>query len=145
MGKWREVPSTTGVTIARGDLFLASDESLAVGSRDRTLTRDELSLAVPKYAVNETGHGLSVGDAVRFNGTAYVEATADTAANAEMLGLVVEVPDADNLVFQQVGYATGLSGLTAGDFYYLQNAGGLGTTAGTIETPVAALAPSRSF
>jgi len=77
-----------------------------------------------------------VGDAVRFNGTAYVEATADTAANAEMLGLVVEVPDVDTLVFQQVGYATGLSGLTAGDFYYLQDAGGLGTTAGTVEVPV---------
>jgi len=136
MAKWDTKSLLGGTTVAASDRLLISDQSQADGSQDRNITRDELSLAVPKYLVSETAHGLSVGDAVRFNGTAYVEATADTAANAEMLGLVVEVPDVDTLVFQQVGYATGLSGLTAGDFYYLQDAGGLGTTAGTVTVPV---------
>jgi len=136
MGKWDIITTMNGTAVASADRLLISDQSQADGSQDRNITRDQLSLAIPKYAVSETAHGLSVGDAVRFNGTAYVEATADTAANAEMLGLVVEVPDVDTLVFQRVGYATGLSGLTAGTRYYLQDAGGLGSTAGTIEVPL---------
>jgi len=131
--KWDTLTSIGGTSIARGDLALVSDQSQADGSQDRTATMAALSLAIPKYEVTESSHGLSVGEAVRFDGTNYVEATADTAANAEMLGLIVEVPDTDTIVFQQVGYATGLSGLTAGDFYYLQDAG---TTAGTVSTPV---------
>jgi len=136
MGKWDTQTAIGGTVIARDDLLLVSDQSQTNGSQDRNATRSALSLAVPKYEVTESSHGLSVGDAVRFDGTNYVEATADTAANAELIGLVVEVPDTDTLVFQQVGYATGLSGLTAGDYYYLQDAGGLGTTAGTVTVPV---------
>jgi len=98
MAKWDTKSLLGGTAVAASDRLLISDQSQADGSQDRNITRSALSLAVPKYEVAETAHGLSVGDAVRFNGTAYVEATADTAANAEMLGLVVEVPDTDTIV-----------------------------------------------
>lgn len=136
MGKWDTQTAISGTVIARDDLVLVSDQSQTDGSQDRNATRSALSLAIPKYEVSETSHGLSVGDAVRFDGANYVAATADTAANAELIGLVVEVPDTDTLVFQQVGYTDTQSGLTAGEWYYLQDAGGLGTTAGTVEVPV---------
>lgn len=134
MAKWNSY--ATLAELAVDDLLPASDTSQSEGSRSRVIDRSGLSLSIPKYLVAETAHGLSVGNAVRFNGTAYVEATADTTANAEVVGLVAEVPDVDTLVFQQVGYVTGLSGLTAGDYYYLQDAGGLGTTAGTVRVPM---------
>lgn len=136
MGKWRAVGSMNGTDVAAADRFLASDESQSVGSRDKTLTRSALSLAVPKYAVLESSHGLSVGDAVRFDGSNWVEATADTAANARLAGIVTEVADTDNFVFQNTGFTDALSGFTAGDVLYLQDAGGLGTSKGSIVVPV---------
>src|SRR5690606_32274351 len=51
-------------------------------------------------------------------------------------GVVSRVPDSDSFTFQTAGLVTGLSGLTAGEPYYLQDDGTLGTTSGTVEKPV---------
>jgi len=70
-------------------------------------------------SVTQTSHGLSVGDVVRFNGTNYVKAQADSATNAEAIGVVSAVANANNFTFLTNGYITGLSGLTAGTVYFL--------------------------
>ncbi len=79
--------------------------------------------------VNQTAHGLVAGDVVRLSGTDYIKAQADTEANAEVVGIVLSVFDADNFTVQAGGYTDGLSGLTAGVVYYLSEA-----TAGLLTT-----------
>ena len=69
--------------------------------------------------IAQTGHRLAVGDWVRLDGTDYVLAQADTEENAEVVGVVSAVADADNFTLTTGGLVTGLSGLTAGTVYYL--------------------------
>lgn len=56
---------------------------------------------------------------MRHNGTIYTKAKADSAANAEVYGVVSAVADADNFTLQTGGQISGLSGLTAGTVYFL--------------------------
>ena len=71
--------------------------------------------------IAQTGHGLVVGNVVRHNGTSYVKAQANSAANAEVVGIVAAVADANNFTLHYGGRITGLSGLTAGNVYYLDD------------------------
>lgn len=73
-------------------------------------------------AITQVAHGFAVGNFVRYSGTAYVKAQADTGANAEVVGIVSAVADADNFTLQYGGRITGLSGLTAGTVYFLSAA-----------------------
>lgn len=79
---------------------------------------------------------------VRFNGTSYVKAKADTAANAEVDGIVTSVADANNFTITLIGYCTGLSGLSAGVTFFLSDitAGALTstepTTYGAVSKPL---------
>jgi hypothetical protein len=83
-----------------------------------------------------------VGNAVRFNGTNWVKAQADAAANADVDGLVSAVASANAFTVSLGGDVTGLSGLTAGQDYFLDptTAGALTTTepstAGQVSVPV---------
>ena len=88
--------------------------------------------------VQQTAHGLTVGQAVRHNGSAWVAAKADTAANAVVGGIVVAVLSPDVWVLATSGYVTGLSGLTAGSVHYLSaaTAGALTTTAPSIAVSI---------
>ena len=88
--------------------------------------------------IQQTAHGLSVGQAVRHNGSAWVAAMADTAANAVGGGIVVAVLSPDVWVLATSGYVAGLSGLSAGSVHYLSaaTAGALTTTAPAIATSV---------
>lgn len=71
-------------------------------------------------AVNQAAHGLLVGNIVRCSATnTYVNAQADTAAHAEVIGIVSAVADASDFTLQYGGLITGLVGLTAGLPYYL--------------------------
>lgn len=76
-----------------------------------------------------TAHGFVVGDVIRWNGTTYVKAQANNLANSIAIGMVSNVPDADNFTYVTHGVVGGLSGLTAGAQYYLSAA-----TAGAITT-----------
>lgn len=73
--------------------------------------------------VNQSAHGFSVGNVLRVqNATAtYIKAQADTAANAEVVGIVSSVTDSNNFVLVMFGYVTGLSGLTKGTIYFLSD------------------------
>lgn len=85
-------------------------------------------------SIAQTAHGLAVGNVVRFDGTNFVKAQADSAANAETVGIVSAVADANNFTLLFGGRVTGLSGLTAGSVFFLSaaTAGLLTTTEPTI-------------
>ena len=83
-----------------------------------------------------------MGNVLRHNGTTFVKAQADSAANAEAIGIVSEVIDTNNYVLKVTGFITGLSSLTAGTTYFLSpsSAGALTatepSTSGQISKPV---------
>jgi hypothetical protein len=72
-------------------------------------------------SITQVAHGFSVGNVVYFNGTAFALAEATTAALAEVVGIVSSVTSSSVFVLTMYGYVTGLSGLTAGNFYYLSD------------------------
>jgi len=122
--------------LAEDDRVHIGDTSAPNGSKDRTMTRADARRALQCEVISQTAHGLSALDCVRHDGTSYVEATADTAVNAIVAGVVVSVPGVDTFIVQYGGDVVDQAGLTAGSVHYLQDAGGLGTTAGTVEVPV---------
>ena len=85
-----------------------------------TLTKD----------VNQVGHGFSVGDVIRLDGSNYVKAQADSVNNANAISFVVSVTDADNFVLQSEGYTIASLGLSNGDEAFLSTTvlGGIQTT-----------------
>lgn len=78
-------------------------------------------------SVNQTGHGFAVGDVIKRSGSAYAKAQADSAANAEVIGIVSAVADANNFTYSVGGEITGLTGLTDNTVYFLSP-----TTAGAL-------------
>ena len=72
-------------------------------------------------SINQTAHGFIVGNVLRFNGTVWVKAQADSATNAEAIGIVSSVTNDDNFILLYSGYISGLSSLTAGTKYYLSD------------------------
>lgn len=109
----------TGVTGPTGTAGATGATGPTGGSGDSTV-----------ISVMQTGHGLAVQDVVRFNGTDYVKAKADSGVDAEVVGIVSAVADANNFTLQVGGRVTGLSGLSAGAVYFLDpsTAGALTTT-----------------
>ena len=79
-------------------------------------------------SITQASHGLSTNNAVYHNGTIWVKAQSN---NINTLGIgVVVVSDANNFILYLVSQvSTGLSGLTAGQYYYVSDA-----TAGLITT-----------
>ena len=75
-------------------------------------------------AVEQASHGLAVGDAIRLSGTnTYAKAQANTAGNADYIGHVVEVVDANNFVYAHGGIITeGVPAQAAGTVMYLSAA-----------------------
>jgi hypothetical protein len=82
------------------------------------------------YDITQVAHGFTVGKVLKMSGTTYALAQADSAANAEVVGIVSAITDADNFTMQMGGRVTGLSGLTAGTEYFLSpsSAGALTAT-----------------
>src|SRR5690606_37975733 len=138
MAKWNSYPQLTASQLQGADLVPISDESEADTEKSKTASLDALRAflgAGITEAVQQAAHGLSVGDVVSFDGTEYVRATADTAANSEAVGAVT-VAETDAFAYQTAGVISTLSGLTPGELYYLQDDGSLGTSAGTVEKPI---------
>src|SRR6266699_3637661 len=79
------------------------------------------------FVISQTAHGFVVGNVVRLSGSSYTLAKADNAVDAEVIGIVSGVPDANTFVLTTVGKVGGLSGFTAGTTYFLSD-----TTAGAL-------------
>jgi hypothetical protein len=82
------------------------------------------------FAVAQTAHGFVVGDVLKNSGTAntYAKAQADSAANAEVVGIVTSVTNANNFVLTTQGLVTaGVPALSAGTVVFLS-----ATTAGAL-------------
>ena len=74
--------------------------------------------------ITQASHNLSIGHVIYHNGTNFQKAKADSFDTADVLGVVSAV-DGDDFTFIMAGYISVLSGLTAGNVYYLSS-----TTAG---------------
>jgi hypothetical protein len=81
------------------------------------------------FDASKPSHGFTVGQALYYTGTTYALAQANV---SNMLGLflVYSVTDTNNFKVIQAGKITGLSGLTAGEYYFVSDvtAGALTTT-----------------
>lgn len=82
---------------------------------------------VTAIQVTQNGHGFSTGNAVYYTGSAWAKAKADSATTLG-IGIVVVIDSATFTVYF-AGQITGLSGLTAGQYYFVSDA-----TAGAITT-----------
>lgn len=70
--------------------------------------------------VNQTSHGFTTGQAVYYTGSVWALAEANSAGT---LGIgIVSFVDANNFNLYQAGLLTGLSGLTAGQYYFVSDA-----------------------
>lgn len=102
--------SGTNIKTVNGATILGAGD-LVVGGASGTTT-----------SVAQTAHGFVVGDVIRNAGTAntYAKAQADSAANAEVVGIVSVVTDANNFIFTTEGIVTaGVPVNTAGTTYFL--------------------------
>lgn len=102
-------------------LTIASDA--ANNETDVTITAAGGGGTNMTLAIAQVAHGLAVGDIVRLSGSAtYTKAQANSSANAEVVGIVSAVADADNFTLHFGGRITTLSGLTANTVYFLSAA-----------------------
>lgn len=81
---------------------------------------------IVQITINQAGHGFVKSDWIRFRGSdqTWVKALANTAVNAEVVGMVTEKIDDDNFKLQLIGLVENLDSapyypLSPGDFYFL--------------------------
>jgi hypothetical protein len=81
------------------------------------------AMVAVKETIIQADHGFAAKDCIRYDSgtTAWIKAQADTAENAESLGVVQSV-DGASFVYVSFGSITGLSTLTPGALYYLSAA-----------------------
>jgi hypothetical protein len=90
-------PSAFGVDASKGLTFLGTLNSSTGTGNGTTLLR----------TVSQISHNLSAGNAIRLSATnTYVKAKADTVVNAEVIGIVTQVINADSFVYTSGGYIT---------------------------------------
>ena len=68
--------------------------------------------------ITQAGHGFTVKQAIRYDGESFVLACADSAENAQTVGIVVKVTDTDTFVYKSAGYFENEE-WTAGTEYFL--------------------------
>lgn len=150
-----EAPLTGGTITSTGSIGMGVIANVAGTYTNSTVTVDSFgrvtgaangpasSGSALNMAVNQVAHGFSVTNIVKCTGVdTYALAQADSAANAEVVGEVSLVIDANNFLLLTAGIASGFSGLTAGLPYYLDPsvAGGYTstrpTTLGQVVKPI---------
>lgn len=147
-GTGRSTSTTAYGVIAAGTTATGAHQTIAPGNAGQVLTSNGTSalgsfqdLTTIRKSVSQTAHGLSNFEFVRLSGANYVKAQADSGANAEVIGMVINsTTNAFTLVMQ--GQVTGLTGLTAGTVYFLSpSSAGVSTstepsTGGQVSKPI---------
>lgn len=138
-------PGSAPANPLRGDIYCSSADGKFYRYDDGVPGWVELGSgggAGATVTVSQTGHGFAtdgsaVGTPIRSQGTAntYVAAKADTAENAEVVGIITAVADANSFSYSTGGEITGLTGLTPNTVYFLSGATA-GTTTATAPTTV---------
>ncbi len=133
-------------TLTTGTLYYSGSNNLVFTELPTTTTSENLyKLVIENNIVKkqlDTGngtalideftqasHGFVVGDIVRFDGTTWYKAQADSAEHAEVQGVVRTIVDSNTFKLVYDGLIEGLSGLTPGQVYFLS-----ATTAGAATT-----------
>ena len=78
--------------------------------------------------ITQASHGFVVGDVLYLNGAVYTKAIATAANTAEVVGMVSRVISASQFELTLSGEVSGLTGLTAGEAYFLSAATAGATT-----------------
>lgn len=88
------------------------------------------TVAALTRSITLNSHGFSVGDVLKKTSGSYAKAQADSVSNAEVVGIVSAVADANTFTLTYAGRVTGLSGLTDATVYFLSasSAGALTAT-----------------
>ena len=131
-GKWyfdvewiSEEPDAEAVTIYTGTILFFNDVTESNGVQASPI--GEVLETPYSIEIEQTNHGFNVGDAIKFNGTTYEKAQADTKGNAGVIGLVRTIVDANKFTYQFGGVFTKASYLDGNDYYLGIN------TAGSVE------------
>lgn len=157
----KNTTSTGILSIAVANTDYQSPISLTTTGASGAATFISNVLNIPQYSgasavtqsVGQTAHGFAVGNVIRSNGTAdqYTKAQADSAADAEVIGIVSTVIDANNFIYTTEGIITsGVPTNTAGTVYFLDpsTAGALTstkpTTAGQVVKPLVVIENSAT-
>jgi hypothetical protein len=119
------VPFSPGIKFSQfvnGGVPVPGD--LAAGLRNGVDTLFAISGAGPDSTltlpITQAAHGLVVGNVVRLNGLLYVRAQANNAVNAEVVGIVIAVADANNFTLQFGGLVSALGFVAIpGTVYFL--------------------------
>lgn len=121
---------------------------------DGTWSTPTASATAVTTSITQTAHGFSVGNIIRSSGVAgqYTKSQANSASNAEVLGYVTAVADANNFTYATEGMvSTGVPTNTAGTVYFLDPsvAGSLTatkpTTAGQVVKPLLTIETSATM
>lgn len=142
----KDLVSADGSALSGGELvadkYAIATYSVSSGDFHLVLENESAQISTLEKNISQSSHGFSVDDVLRLSGTSYTEAQADSAANAQVIGIVSAVADTDNFTLTTGGLVSGLTGLTAGTVYYLSPAtAGLltatePTTDGQVSKPV---------
>lgn len=101
-----------------GGAAVAGD--IIVGLRNGENTQFSYTPGGPtSIIVVQAAHGFVVGNMIRYNGTEYVRAQADTFNDSQSIGMVSSVIDVNTFIISTNGLVENLSGLVAGSPYYL--------------------------
>ena len=116
----------TGITGTQGNLLALDSNGLPTDSGTKP---SDFSAGNSKKTYTQATHGFGAGEAIRHNGTSWVKAQADSAANAEAVGVVESVSGDDfTVVFNGAIECSGTSWTTGANFLDPTTAGGLTTT-----------------
>ena len=126
IGTWRCVVAHTSAAAFSTDVNSGNWEIVSNSEGSREL-------------VTQAGHGFAIKDVVYHTGSAYAKAQADTAAKAEVIGVVLGTTT-DKFVLAKTGKIT-VTGLTAGQYFLSDATAGLATqteptTIGSISKPL---------
>ncbi len=123
--------TTNATNISTGTLAAAR-----VATLNQNTTGTSASAPTVSEAITQS-NSFSVGNVIYFNGSSYVLAKSDAASTAEVTG-IVSAATGSNFTVVYSGRINGLSGLTAGQVYFLSDstAGLLTTTEPTTATHV---------